>query len=331
METIAFIIPYFGRLHNYFYLFLESCKANETVDFIFISDIKDFPKMPPNCKRIKMSFQELSEKITRILGFKTSLASVYKIVDFKPMWGDVFQDGLKKYDYWGFCDCDMILGDLRSFFERIQLSGYDKIFCHGHMTVLKNNETMRHLYKTKGGFEKEGVFNYEEAFRTKCVVHFDEGGGLTEISKYLNIKTYECVDYADISFQRKRFTLAQPVPTALYPCVFTYEPLNLNRVFIKDKEMICYPVLYVHLQKRKMKIDLYPGLEKYHIVPNKFAVSREISVDYILKNARDGLYWSEYKRRIRQQLYRLSPARIQITLRNKRICRMEKNIYEMDH
>lgn len=323
METVAFIIPYFGKLHDYFTLFLHSCSLNQSVDFIFVSDIEDFPALPLNCKRLDMSFGELAQKIEKRLGFDVELTNIYKIVDFKPMWGDIFQDELKEYDFWGFCDCDMILGDLRGFFGQIEFCRYDKIFCHGHMTILRNDDLSRSLYKTKGGFEREGVFNYEEAFRTKCVVYFDEGGGFTEICRYLGVRSYESVIYADVSFQRRRFTLAQPIPTALYPCIFTFEHGDLKRVVYENGQIISYPILYVHLQKRTMEVHITSNIDKYQIIPNAFVDDREISAGYILENARDGLYWNECKRKIKNLAMRLSPERLRITFRNKRIRRMK--------
>ena len=129
--------------------------------------------------------------------------------------------------------------------------------------------------------------------------------------------------YADVSFQRRRFTLAQPIPTALYPCIFTFEHGDLKRVVYENGQIISYPILYVHLQKRTMEVHITSNIDKYQIIPNAFVDDREISAGYILENARDGLYWNECKRKIKNLAMRLSPERLRITFRNKRIRRMK--------
>lgn len=40
MNRIALIIPYFGKLPNYFHLWKESCKKNTAIDFILLTDNK---------------------------------------------------------------------------------------------------------------------------------------------------------------------------------------------------------------------------------------------------------------------------------------------------
>lgn len=36
--------------------------------------------------------------------------------DYKPTYGLAFKKWLGKYDFWGYCDFDLLLGNLRKFF-----------------------------------------------------------------------------------------------------------------------------------------------------------------------------------------------------------------------
>ena len=38
MNSIALVIPYFGKFNNYFHLWLESAKRNSTIDFHIYTD-----------------------------------------------------------------------------------------------------------------------------------------------------------------------------------------------------------------------------------------------------------------------------------------------------
>lgn len=38
MNTIALVIPYFGKFNNYFHLWMESAKRNVTVEFHIYTD-----------------------------------------------------------------------------------------------------------------------------------------------------------------------------------------------------------------------------------------------------------------------------------------------------
>ncbi len=325
MKKVVFIIPYFGKLHNYFHLFLASCGKNPDIDFLFVSDL-EFPDLPPNCSILKLSFQELVNRINQKLGFISSLKQIYKIVDFKPMYGDLFEKEIAPYDYWGFCDCDMILGNLKVFLESIDMAQYEKIFCHGHMTILKNNDKMRRLYQKQGNFRREGIFDFREAFSTKCVVHFDEGGGFTAICDYYDIQSYEEVTYADINFAQKPFMLAQPVPDAACPCIFKYEDGSLLRVMPQNTQkrvggVFTKPYIYIHLQKSKMDVMIDKACDTYHIVPNAFIPKETISEEVIHKYAKNVFYPCEVIRKLKHCVRRFSIARIKLTLRNKRLKR----------
>ena len=43
-NRIAFVIPYFGKLPDYFHLWLVSAKYNKDYDFFLFSDVNELPR-----------------------------------------------------------------------------------------------------------------------------------------------------------------------------------------------------------------------------------------------------------------------------------------------
>ena len=61
--------------------------------------------------------------------FSINLPSPYKLCDFKPAYGEIFNEFISSFDYWGYCDVDLIWGNIRKFLSNDLLDKeYDKIF-----------------------------------------------------------------------------------------------------------------------------------------------------------------------------------------------------------
>ena len=117
-----------------------------------------------------MTFDEFKVNAARKLGFMPCLPSPYKLCDFKPAYGLLFEEYLDGYDYWGHCDCDLILGDLNKLLIPVLDQGYDKVFAAGHLTLYCNTpENNRRFMKPLHGREI-----YREAFTTPKTYVFDE-------------------------------------------------------------------------------------------------------------------------------------------------------------
>jgi len=111
MQKIVFIITYMGKYPWYFPYFLHSCRHNPTVDFLILSD-NNTPnlELPPNVKIIRSSLEHFKTDAAKTLGFEVVAESGYKLCDFKPAYGYIFADYIKDYDFWGYCDVDVIFG-----------------------------------------------------------------------------------------------------------------------------------------------------------------------------------------------------------------------------
>lgn len=70
MKKCCFIIPYFGKLPNYFPVFLKSCKENLEFNWLLLTDDKSSYDYPPNFEVIYINFEELKKKFNQSLILK---------------------------------------------------------------------------------------------------------------------------------------------------------------------------------------------------------------------------------------------------------------------
>ena len=149
MKKIIFIIPYFGKFKNYFQLFLNSCKYNDTVNWlIFTDDYTEF-QYPNNVKVVYTTFEKIRNQIQSKFDFKICLEKPYKLCDYKVTYGYVFSEYIKQYDFWGYCDIDLIWGNIRKFYTDNLLNNNDKIGFYGHCTIYRNNEEINKMFMKK--------------------------------------------------------------------------------------------------------------------------------------------------------------------------------------
>ena len=101
-KTIAILTCWYGPYPWYFPYFIHSCSFNQTIDFVIITDNKDFiSDKQLNLKVIFMEINEIKILVSKKLGFKVNIDYPYKLCDFKPANGFLFPDILKKYNFWG--------------------------------------------------------------------------------------------------------------------------------------------------------------------------------------------------------------------------------------
>lgn len=156
-----------GQYPWYFPYFLHSCKYNSSVDFIILSDNKFPVVLPANVKILHYSIEQFNVDATKALRFKIDVQQSYKLCDFKPAYGYIFSKLIKNYDFWGYCDIDLIWGNIRAFMTDELLNEYDIISArHDYLTgcfaLYKNNKDMRELFMQSKDYRK--VFTSNENF-----------------------------------------------------------------------------------------------------------------------------------------------------------------------
>lgn len=274
----VFIIPYFGKFPNYFELFLNSCAKSNHFDFIIYTDNKDEYHFPKNVKKVEMTLQDMKAKMESKIKKSVHLSSAYKLCDYKPMYGMIFEEEIQKYSYWGYCDIDLIFGDLDSILIPIIKENYDKIFDLGHCSLIKNTtENNRLFLKAK---------NIDTILSNKDIYIFDEqyNHSINNLFIENNKKLYTNNSLiADIYIWGQLFYctfynhLKSQFDIKKEKSLFIYDSGKILQYKLNDGNLIKNEYLYIHLQQRKMKLTL-KNINYYKIIPNQF---KGISFDTI--------------------------------------------------
>lgn len=268
-NKVVFIIPYFGKFPNYFHLWMISAAANLEFDFIIYTDenVEKYEDKYENISFKKTSFREFSNTLKSVFEFKAVLNSPYKLCDYKPVYGKALADDISEYDFWGHCDIDMILGDLKHYINDEILDKFDKIYNLGHMTLYRNTDRINNLYRSVHNYKD--CFSYKYVYQTNFPTAYDEigtkyGFGLSVICERMGIKNYISLDFADILPDNYEFELAYTAGERI-----DYFIYNSGKVYgiYKNKQK---EFAYVHLQKRKLKIIKREYGRLYYISPVGF-------------------------------------------------------------
>jgi hypothetical protein len=178
MNSILLILPYFGKWPVWFDAYLVSIEKNPTVNWLFITDCKTPETFPDNCHFVKTTLPELNLKVNDAVHAKVPL-SPRKLCDIRPAYGEIFKEYLQDYDFWGFCDADVIWGNIRKFITTDVLNQYDIISSRkntisGHFSLFRNTAALNSLYKD--------IPNYVQLFENDKLMRLDEEG-FTEFLK----------------------------------------------------------------------------------------------------------------------------------------------------
>lgn len=260
------IMPYFGELPNYFHLWLSSCEMNPDIDWLIVTDNVPPETLPSNIIWINKTFCELRQDFQKKLEFKIWLETPYKLCDYKCFYGYLFSEYLRGYDFWGYCDCDVIFGDIGKFLPETLFSEYDKLLRLGHLSFVRNvpeiNENFRKYDTYKVVLTSPVVYAYDEAVQG---YRLGFAGELLE-QGYRFFEKDALV--ADVDYRHYPFRIITSPDEC---CIFSYENGKLYKLYKKDNETVREEVMYVHLQKRKMQTSEQIEGNRFLIYPNVFA------------------------------------------------------------
>ncbi|MDD3204919.1 MAG: hypothetical protein PHS74_04180 [Lachnospiraceae bacterium] len=283
MKTINLIIPYFGPFPSYFQLFLHSCETNPTIDWTIITDNVDKHDYPLNVHIVNSTFSELVQKIQTKFDFNIQLKTPYKLCDYRPMYGFLFPEIIRDYDYWGYCDVDVIYGDLRKFLTDDVLI-YDKVFELGHFSLIKNSKECNELFMKpikeklfyKSVLSSNKNFNFDETFKDRISIN--------KLFSDNNYKIYGKSTAADIYTKSSRFLLDDMYQNheKKSNSFFLWNKGKLWRYIKENSEIRKKEYMYIHLQKRKMSVRIEEE-SCFKIIPNAFE-PLEVSIDKIEKS-----------------------------------------------
>lgn len=319
MSKKALIIPYFGKFNNYFQLWLKSCEYNTDFDWLIFTDDKTNYQYPTNVHIYYTTFEEMKRKINSIFEFEIALESPYKLCDFRPAYGEIFKDYLKEYDYWGYCDTDLIWGRLSIFYTEEILKKYDKISDSGHFTLYKNTKEIVEAYRT---LEAKDCYKYKDVFTNRDNYAFDEWGNNKGINRILLKNNYQ-IYYKPIWFSDIRIDRYGLINTrGIYDLneralnerkkekiVYLFDKGKLFQCYLdKEKKLRFNEEAYIHLQKRPMINEVESLNEGSFMIipPNKFInYNEKINVKYLSKIKENKLYWHYYEIRYKNLIRKI--------------------------
>lgn len=260
MKKCIFIVPYFGKLPDFFPIFLKSCKYNPTFNWLIITNDETDYDYPLNVSPMYMSFSEFKEKTQSKFDFPISLDTYQKLCDYKPSYGYLLEDKIENYKFWGFCDIDVILGDLEHFITDDMLDQYDKIFELGHCTLIRNTPEINRTFMEK----INGISEYKKSFMNNKVTIFDEVYGNTPnvndifLNKRKKVfgKNYafdiqtDKLYFQNSGFDYKTQTFKHEQEYRNKLCV--WDKGILRRFYQKNGVLKSQEYMYVYLQDRKV-------------------------------------------------------------------------------
>lgn len=170
-HSIVILIPHFGPWPSWINFFVESCRANRSIDWILFSDAEPPENRASNVRHVRITFEDYREVVSRALGIRVGADEPYKLCDVRPALPFVHADLVRAYDFAGFGDLDVIYGDIGAFYNDEILAEYDILSSHadrvsGHFCVMRNSEDVVTAFRRVRGWtsamERNDYVNFDE-------------------------------------------------------------------------------------------------------------------------------------------------------------------------
>lgn len=299
-NRLCVIGVFFGKLPNYFKLWLKSCEYNKDIDFLLFTD-QMVENLPLNFKLFPYSLNEIRERASKVVGFTVELERAYKLCDYRPIYGYIFEEYLSEYDYWAHCDFDMIFGDIRIFCEKYKIEKYDRFLPFGHLSFYRNSKQVsdRYMLPAKG-------FDYRDVFSSKENFIFDEEPGVNYIYKCNDFPFFDKKIMMDIQRYHRRFTqgtltVAQDDVVTNYKYqVFFWSKGKTYRAYYNKGAIVLEECMYIHFKKRPdFTVDFdVDEVNEFYITNNGFFPKiGDVSLEDIKKyNPYPGAIYEKYEK-----------------------------------
>lgn len=286
MKKIALISFMFGKLPEYLPIWLYTCEKNPEVQFFVLTDDTYKGTLPANVSIIPTELEDLRQKISEKVGFDVNLPWGYKLCDYRPAYGIIFEDLLKDFDFWGHCDMDILWGNMAHFLTEEKLNNYDRIYSLGALSIYRNTEEVNNWFRT---LDTGPYNNYKYVFTEPDVHWFDEWGpensrGTSEIIKYNKKRFFLDFECFDINGMKGKFEHAlRGADFNKYPNLYVKYDNGCTTVNSGNTEI--KEVLYTHFSKRNIKLPEQIKEPFYLVSPGVITNDfKEALKDHILEN-----------------------------------------------
>lgn len=176
-SKLILLSVYFSPFPNWFPAFLMSCRYNPEMEWLIVSDNPTPPNCPENVRILTLDVAAFNQLASQKLGMNIRLdpSFPYKLVDIKPAYGKIFEDYLHKCDFWGFCDIDIIWGDMQQFLSPHLLEQVDVYTTKigkiaGHFCLFRNVPEMNLFFMNipniTAMFEDQRTWRVDECYLT---------------------------------------------------------------------------------------------------------------------------------------------------------------------
>ena len=157
-NNILLIQVWLGKIPDYFWFHYETTKDIIGFDFILFTD-QDIKLDSKNYTVVNTTKDDIEIRLSGKLNYDIKISNNKKTCDLKAAFGDIFEEYLVDYDYFGCYDIDTLFGDVYNGVKPY-LDHYDFITIgeetfhnrlSGPFLIIKNTQDLRDLYK-KGDY-----------------------------------------------------------------------------------------------------------------------------------------------------------------------------------
>ena len=171
------ILPYSGPLPPWTPLFLRSIERNPSIDLFLVYKDEVGYSLPGNVFQVRLSLREIEERVRGNLSDQLRLPHAYKLCDLKPFYALLFPELVDGHDFWGYCDLDLVLGDISALVCEQRLKDVDVFFADekmvmGHFALFRNDPKINQIARRIPGY-------MERLLATKAM--FVDEAGMEEV------------------------------------------------------------------------------------------------------------------------------------------------------
>jgi hypothetical protein len=239
-RKLAVIIVYFGKFPNYIDFFMKSASYNKEADFFIFTDANfSLYKSYSNIIFKHFTLENFNALANRriVIGATINVNNGYKLCDFKPMYGHIFQRYIENYLFWAHCDIDIILGDFMKILNNFFPGKYDIISSHpayisGGFTAYRNEERVNSVFMQSKDFVRvlteNKYFAFDEA--STVISKLWDGHDIFEFESEIESMTH-------IVKNRESYNINALFLDAIVEKVVHKVQFNKGRLHDRDKEI----------------------------------------------------------------------------------------------
>lgn len=325
MNSIAIIVTWFGKLPCYFPIWLRSAEYNKDIDFFIFSD-QYIETKAANIFFYKTTLKYEIRRMYRAIGKRITIDNAYKFCDLRPFFGLGYHSFIKNYQWWGYCDIDMVFGNLSHFITDRMLSRYERIYNYGHLSLFKNNDRINNMIFMRGG-----IYTLSEILRGKAKCTPEEEYGLNRICRKNHIIWYDKADYAD--FYIPYDTLILNNNRNYKYQVFYWEDGCVYRAYLKNGVVCRDEFVYAHWQKRNPVVaNENAGFDSFFITSQSI-IKKEKGLPTVkqIKEMNPPLTIERKNKQDKKYLYNKRKQFLKCSLQQKLIWMRQKAFFLMDN